>query len=148
MTQAAGREVKARDHAAIVRHIADMDWETIRWPGETGKLLFHPRPEAPDEPNAGLLRLEPGAYHPRHRHDFAQIWYVIEGEFKIAGKLYGPGTMLYHADPHYEDELHTDTGGLMLIVQYPGPVTGGRPIYDKRFNMQKRNAVADERTDI
>jgi hypothetical protein len=38
--------------------------------------------------------------------------------------------MLYHPDPHYEDELHTETGGEMLIVQYPGPTTGGRPIYD------------------
>ena len=37
-------------------------------------------------------------------------------------------------------DLRTDTGGLMLIVQYPGPTTGGRPIYDKRFNMERRRA--------
>jgi hypothetical protein len=52
------------DHAALVRHIDEIEWETIRWPGETGKMLFHPRPERPTEPNAGLLRFEPGAYHP------------------------------------------------------------------------------------
>jgi hypothetical protein len=56
--------------------------------------------------------------------------------------------MLYHADPHYEDELRTETGGLMLIVQYPGPVTGGRPIYDERFNMKQRRAETEERTDL
>jgi anti-sigma factor ChrR (cupin superfamily) len=148
MTQAAGRKAETKDHGAIVRHVDDFEWETIRWPGETGKMLFHPRPEAPDEPNAGLLRLDPGGHHPRHRHDFAQVWYILEGEFTIAGKLYGPGTMLYHPDPHYEDELHTSTGGTMLIVQYPGPSTGGRPIYDKRFNMQERRPVAEERTDL
>lgn len=148
MTQAPGRNAATKDHGAIIRHIDDMEWETIRWPGETGKMLFHPRPEAPDEPNAGLLRLDPGGHHPWHRHDFAQVWYILEGEFRIAGKLYGPGTMLYHADPHYEDELHTETGGVMLIVQYPGPATGGRPIYDKRFNMTERRAVAEERTDL
>jgi len=148
MTQGAGRNAGSKDHGAIIRHIDDLEWETIRWPGETGKMLFHPRPEAPDEPNAGLLRLDPGGHHPWHRHDFAQVWYILEGEFTIAGKLYGPGTMLYHPDPHYEDELHTATGGTMLIVQYPGPSTGGRPIYDKRFNMQERSAVAEERTDI
>ena len=136
------------DHAALVRHVDEIEWETIRWPGETGKMLFHPRPERPTEPNAGLLRFEPGAYHPRHRHDFAQVWYILEGEFTIAGKTHGPGTMLWHPDPHYEDELRTETGGLMLIVQYPGPTTGGRPIYDSRFNLTERRAVAEERTDV
>ena len=134
--------------APIARHIDDIDWETIRWPGETGKMLFHPRPESPTEPNAGLLKLESGGWHPLHRHDFAQVWYVLDGTFHIGGKDYGPGTMIWHPDPHYEEELHTASGGTMLIVQYPGPTTGGRPIYDKRFNMEQRRAVEQERTDV
>jgi hypothetical protein len=36
-----------------VRHLDEIDWETIRWPGETGKMLFHPSPEQPTAPNAG-----------------------------------------------------------------------------------------------
>src|SRR5205085_2574053 len=67
------------------KHINDVEWETIRWPGETGKMLFHPRPERPTEPNAGILRLAPGAHHPVHNHDFAQVWYVLSGEFTIDG---------------------------------------------------------------
>ncbi|MEQ8252708.1 cupin domain-containing protein [Oceanibaculum nanhaiense] len=130
------------------RHRDDIDWETIRWPGETGKMLFHPRPERPTEPNAGILRLEPGAHHPLHKHDFAQIWYILEGEFRIGGGTYGPGTMIFHPDPHFEDEFKTETGGEILIVQYPGPTTGGRPIYDKRFNMADRKPIAAERTDL
>ena len=55
--------------------------------------------------------------------------------------------MIFYPDPHYEDELRTATGGEMLFVQYPGPTTGGRPIYDGRFNMQARKPVAEERTD-
>jgi hypothetical protein len=136
------------DQAPIARHVDEMDWETIRWPGETGKMLFHPTPEQPTLPNAGLLRLAPGAHHPLHRHDFAQVWYILEGEFDIGGRRYGPGTMLFHGDPHFEPELNTRTGGLMLIVQYPGPTTAGRPIYDKRFNMAERRAEAEERTDV
>jgi hypothetical protein len=89
----------------------------------------------------------PKTLHPLHRHDFAQLWYILEGEFRIGERGYGPGTMIWHADPHYEEELHTDTGGLMLIVQYPGPTTGGRPIYDDRFNLQQRKSIAEERTD-
>jgi hypothetical protein len=45
-------------------------------------------------------------------------------------------------------EFSTETGGEILIVQYPGPTTAGRPIYAGRFNMEKRNAVSEERTDI
>ena len=139
---------RTEHQGCVIRHVDEQDWETIRWPGETGKMLFHPRPENPDEPNAGLLRLEPGGWHPLHKHDFAQVWYVLEGTFHIGGKDYGPGTMIWHPDPHYEEELRTPTGGTMLIVQYPGPTTGGRPIYDKRFNMETRRAVEQERTDV
>ena len=92
------------------KHIDDVEWETIRWPGETGKMLFHPRPERPTEPNAGILRLEPGAHHPIHNHDFAQVWYILSGEFKIDDNLYKAGTMIFHPDPHFEDEFHTETG--------------------------------------
>ncbi len=46
-----------------------------------------------------------------------------------------------------EWEFHTDTGGEILIVQYPGPNTGGRPIYDDRFNLQERRPVSAERVD-
>jgi hypothetical protein len=131
-----------------VRHVDDVDWETIRWPGETGKMLFHPRPERPTEPNAGILRLAPGAHHPVHNHDFAQVWYVLEGTFTIGGKTCGPGTMIFHPDPHFEDQFHTESGGQILIVQYPGPNTGGRPIYDDRFNLKERRAIETERTDL
>ena len=40
------------------------------------------------------------------------------------------------------------SGGGILILQYPGPTTGERPIFDGRFNMTKRNGVARERIDL
>jgi hypothetical protein len=55
---------------------------------------------------------------------------------------------IFHPDPHYEDELSTETGGQIFIVQYPGPTTRGRPIYDERFNMKERKALPEERTDL
>jgi len=42
-------------------------------------MMFHPRQERPTEPNAGIPRLEPGAHHPVHYHDFAQVWYMSNG---------------------------------------------------------------------
>lgn len=129
-------------------HPDDMDWAVQRFPGQTCKMLFHPTPERPSEPNAGLVRYEPGAWHPRHSHDFAQIWYILEGEFQYGDALYRQGTMIFHPDPHTEPELKTETGGLILYVQYPGPNTGQAPIYDGRFNLKERRDVQTERTDI
>ncbi|HWM77856.1 MAG TPA: cupin domain-containing protein, partial [Methylomirabilota bacterium] len=107
-----------------------------------------PRPERPTEPYAGLVRYEPGAHHPQHLHDFAQVWYILEGEFVIGETMYGPGTMLFYPDPHFETPLVTKTGGLMLFCQYQGPTTQGRPIYDGRFNMTARKPVSEERLDV
>ena len=112
-----------------------------------GKDALPSSSERPTEPNAGILRLEPGAHHPLHYHDFAQVWYILEGTFRIGGREYRPGTMIFHPDPHHEDEFHTETGGEILIVQYPGPTTGGRPIYDDRFNVKERQPVSVERVD-
>lgn len=134
----------SRDQPGRFRHIDDMQWETLRFPGQLSKMLFHPRSENPTEPNAGFVRYEPGAHHPLHRHDFAQIWYVLEGTFKIGERTVGPGTMIHYPDPHFEEALSTETGGLMLFVQYQGPTTGKGPIYDGRFNMQERRALAEE----
>jgi hypothetical protein len=121
-----------------------MPWETLRFPGQESKMLFHPRPERSSEPNTGFVRYEPGAYHPRHRHDFAQVWHILEGTFKIGERTLGPGTVVFYADPHYEEDLSTETGGLMFFVQYTGPDTGKGPIYDGRFNMQERKPLSEE----
>ena len=42
----------------------------------------------------------------------------------------------------------TPTGGDIMIVQYPGPTTGERPIYAGRFNMAERKSVSAERVDL
>ena len=82
------REPSQRDHLPYqVRHLDEIDWETIRWPGGTGRMLFHPSPEQPTAPNAGILRLEPGAHHPEHYHGFAQVWFILKGAFTIDGRL-------------------------------------------------------------
>ena len=84
--------VTATHHPMEVVPIDEREWETIRWPGQRGKMLFHPRPDRPTEPNAGLVRFDPGSHHPLHKHDFAQVWYVLEGEFEIGGQTTTAGS--------------------------------------------------------
>ena len=56
-----------------------------------------------------------------------QVWYVLEGESRIGPRTVEPGTGVFHAAPHYEEDLSTETGGLVFFVQYQGPTTGDRP---------------------
>jgi quercetin dioxygenase-like cupin family protein len=139
---------KAGDQPMEAVHESEREWEMLRFSGQWSKMLFHPRPDRPTEPNAGLVRYEPGAHNPLHRHDFAQVWYILEGIFTIDGRTYKPGTMIHHPDPHYEEELRTETGGVILFVQYQGPSTGGRPIYDGRFNVAARKPLSEEQLDV
>jgi ChrR Cupin-like domain len=141
-------QCKPGDQPMEAVHESEREWEMLRFPGQWSKMLFHPRPDRPTEPNAGFVRYEPGAHHPLHRHDFAQIWYILEGTFTVGARTFSPGTMLFYPDPHYEDELRTETGGVMLFVQYQGPSTGGRPIYDARFNVAARKPLSEERLDV
>jgi quercetin dioxygenase-like cupin family protein len=94
MSSGSATQSEPTHHAPEFKHIDDMDWEMGRFNNKT-KFLFHTRPERPTEPNAGLLRYEPGAGFPLHKHDFAQVWYILEGEFICGGKTYGPGTIVY-----------------------------------------------------
>jgi mannose-6-phosphate isomerase-like protein (cupin superfamily) len=109
-------------NAPEFRHPDEMDWEMGRFKNVT-KFLFHPTAERPNVPNAGFLRYEPGAGFPLHKHDFSQVWYIVDGTFLMGGKSYGPGTVVYMEDPHFEHEMRTETGGTVLFVQYPGPTT-------------------------
>ncbi len=43
----------ATHFAPEYRHVNDMEWEMGRFKNKT-KFLFHPRPERPTEPNAGI----------------------------------------------------------------------------------------------
>ena len=52
---------RAGDHAPEYKHVNDMEWEMGRFKNRT-KFLFNPRADRPTEPNAGLIRYEPGEF--------------------------------------------------------------------------------------
>jgi hypothetical protein len=86
-------------NAPEFKHPDEMPWGMGRFKNAT-KFLFHPTAERPNTPNAGFLRYEPGGGFPFHKHDFAQIWYIIEGEFQMGRKKYGPAPSL-HGGPSF-----------------------------------------------
>lgn len=131
-----------------VVHEDDLQWKKVRWPGEWGKIAFHPRDEDPTEPLAGITKFEPGGWFPDHAHDFAQFWYILEGECTVNGQKLRAGSFVFHPDPHVEREMHTEHGVTIVFCQYPGPNTGGRAIYTDRFDIEERREVSEEPTTI
>jgi hypothetical protein len=57
-------------------------------------------------------------------------------------------TVVFHEDPHHEEDLSTATGGLMFFVQYVGSRTGKGTIYDGHFNMQERKPLSEENLEV
>ena len=68
---------------------------------------------------------------------------MLEGECRYGDRVLREGDLVYHGDPHVEDEMVTEHGCTMLFVQYPGPETGERPIFAGRFDARADTADAD-----
>lgn len=111
--------------------------------GNETRMVIHPSDADPDAPNAGTIRHPAGTGFPLHKHDFAQVWYVLEGECQLGDRTLRTGDLIYHGDPHVEQQMHTENGCTILFVQYPGPRTGARPIYERRFDSSADTVAAD-----
>jgi hypothetical protein len=108
------------------------------------EIPVSPAPGTPDRAQCGISQIPAGRVLSAAPARLRPGWYIIEGEFKFAGKLYGPGTIAYMPDPHFEHEMHTATGGTIFFVQYPGPTTGAPPIYDGRMNLKEAPPLAQQ----
>lgn len=118
-------------------------------PGQVGRfgnitrMVIHPSEADPAAPNAGTITYPAGTGFPLHMHDFSQVWYVLEGECRFGERMLRAGDLIYLGDPHVEHEMHTAEGCVILFVQYPGPETGARPIYERRFDAAATTTDAD-----
>ncbi|WP_430336309.1 cupin domain-containing protein [Rhodococcus sp. ACT016] len=107
----------------------------------TTQMVFHPSEEDPTQPNAGIVNYLPGASFPLHMHEFAQMWYIVEGECCFGDTILRAGDLVYMKDPHVEFEMTTEEGCRILFLQYQGPTTGQGPIYEGRFNVAEVKEV-------
>jgi anti-sigma factor ChrR (cupin superfamily) len=84
--------------------------------GTYSKILF-------TEPTNGyvtsLLKLDPGARLPNHRHRGNEQCLILTGEFRMNNKVYGPGdfTVALHGTAHLD--VYTETGATVLLVSPP-----------------------------
>lgn len=66
-----------------------------------------------------LLRLEPGAQIPPHRHAGDEHCYIVEGDARLAGRQLHAGDFHLAAGGTTHEPTTTDGGCLLVIVQSP-----------------------------
>jgi anti-sigma factor ChrR (cupin superfamily) len=94
---------------------------------DTLSMPWRPFEEAPDvsfktlkthPPGTGvtlLLRFDPGAAYPAHRHPAGEGYYVLEGALVDAGTSYGVGTYVWHPPGSVHRPSSRD-GAVVLVV--------------------------------
>jgi anti-sigma factor ChrR (cupin superfamily) len=93
-----------------------LSWETLR-PG----VAFHALYGQPGKgPSAALLRYEPGATVPEHRHTDYEHVLILAGSQRDANGLYAAGTLLV-SPPGSRHAVVSDAGCLVLAI-WAGPI--------------------------
>lgn len=91
-------------------------WIDSPFPGVSAKPLFH-------DPKTGLLtqvvRLEPGARYPSHRHSKPESCYVLEGDVQIGGDSFGMGDFTLAPAGTLHGEVSSRGGCLLLLTSNP-----------------------------
>lgn len=91
----------------------DGEWSESGFPGIRVKVLAIDRDR---QIVTMLVRAEPGARYPAHRHSGAEECYVLSGSIVIDGRLLRAGDF-HHADAHTDHgEITTTDGADVLIV--------------------------------
>jgi len=99
-------------------NIHDLEWRSSRFKESDIKVLSYR-----DGVVLNMTRVAPGGYTFPHQHLFRQIRYILEGEFHINGKVYGPGSAIDFPE-RVPYEVDCPDGGLMLVFQFHGTSTG------------------------
>lgn len=66
-----------------------------------------------------IVRLEPGAGFPRHRHDSPEFIYILEGELVQNGRRLRKGWASVSGAGTVDEDVHSDTGCTFLLVDRP-----------------------------
>ena len=103
------------------RNTNEMEWEPTRFADFHVKILAFR-----DKTNFSLGKMAPGGRNFGHAHGFPQVRYVLEGEFIVNGKAYGPGSFI-EFPPLVRYESFSPKGGVWLQIQLPNQATGDCP---------------------
>jgi hypothetical protein len=130
-------------NAPEFKHATDMEWEMGRF-GKCHQIPVSPATGTSDRAECGISQIRAGGVFPGAPARLRAGLVHHRGRIHVCRKALRPGTIAYMADPHFEHEMHTATGGTIFFVQYPGPTTGALPIYDGRMNLKEAPPLAQQ----
>jgi anti-sigma factor ChrR (cupin superfamily) len=91
----------------------DLHWQPYRVPGVSVSPLYV---DLAKREVTALLKAEPGAVYPIHRHAAPEEIYMLEGDLRIDGELYGAGDYIRSRQGTVH-EPSTTVGGCMFLVR-------------------------------
>lgn len=86
--------------------------------------------------------LSQGYGTPRHRHNFDQIRYVLDGEFSAGTGDIKAGQCAYFPEGVHYGPQHQDADCLALILQFPGP-SGAPYLTHQELDAARAQLIAD-----
>ena len=63
-----------------------------------------------------IVRFEPGARFPLHTHERPEFVFILEGELVQAGRRLGPGWASVASAGSLDQDVHSDTGCVFVLV--------------------------------
>ena len=63
-----------------------------------------------------VVRMEPGARFPGHRHERPEFVFVLEGELVQAGRRMGPGWASVASAGSVDEDVHSEIGCVFVLV--------------------------------
>lgn len=90
-----------------------MPWEPSAIPNVTRKQLF--RDEARGY-RTQVVRLEPGAHYPSHRHVETEEIYLIEGDLSVAGTIMHAGDYCRAQPGSVHEGVHSINGCIFVVL--------------------------------
>jgi len=88
-------------------------WTNLGAPGVAAKMLFQ---ESPTGNATMLIRMEPGAHYPAHRHAAIEHCYVLEGDLHFGDLVMHAGDYQCAMGNTTHQTSHTEQGCLLLII--------------------------------
>lgn len=99
----------AKEQLFVFAH--EGEWQEMI-PGITIKILFH---DAEHSRTTLLVRLEPGAAYPSHRHNGIEECLVLEGDLHVDGTVLHKGDFTVSLDEKIHLDTHSEEGCVLLI---------------------------------
>src|SRR5262249_39534142 len=96
----------------VLRH-DEGKWRRTPFPGVTVKTLYLDKETAMA---TNLLRMEPGASYPPHRHTAVEQCLVLEGDIRQGNTVLRAGDYSRNEASSDHGRLHTEGGCLLLLI--------------------------------